>query len=244
MELKDKIALVTGASRGIGKARAIELIKQGATVIGADINQELVDQISEYIKGNGTGIVMDVTNQDSINGALEKIRTDYGAPEILVNNAGITRDNLMLRMKSEEWDAVIATNLTGVFKVTQACLRDMLKARKGKIINIASVVGLTGNPGQVNYSAAKAGLITFGKSLALEVASRGITVNAVAPGFIDTQMTRNLSAEHRQLLLNAVPLQRAGQPEDVAAAVAFLASSKADYITGLTIHVNGGMFMA
>lgn len=247
MELENKIALITGAGRGIGKAIAIELGKQGATVIGADINQDIAQQIDAYIKEfslKGRGLVMDVTNQDSINSALEVICSNYSPPAILVNNAGITRDNLMLRMKAEEWNAVIETNLNSVFRVTQSCLRDMIKARWGRIISIASIVAFIGNAGQANYSAAKGGLVSFGKSLAQEVASRNITVNTIAPGFINTKMTQALSDEQRNSLLNLIPMKKIGQPEDVANAVAFLASDKASYITGTTLHVNGGMFMA
>ncbi len=246
MELKEKVALITGASRGIGKAIAIELANMGATIIGADINQELANEIDGYIKVhkfNGQGIVMDVTDQASINIALETIKENYAAPLILVNNAGITRDNLMLRMKNEEWDAVINTNLNSIFRVTQGCLKDMVKTRWGRIISIASIVGVSGNAGQANYSAAKAGLIAFSKSLAQEVASRGITVNTIAPGFIDTKMTQALSDEQRELLLKNIPMRKIGMPEDVAGAVSFLVSSKASYITGTTIHVNGGMYM-
>lgn len=246
MELKDKVALVTGASRGIGKAIALELGNMGATIIGADINQELTAQIDTYIKEHnftGQGVVMDVTDQPSIAAALDIIHKNYAAPAVLINNAGITRDNLMLRMKAEEWDAVINTNLNSIFRVTQACLKDMVKARWGRIVSIASIVGVSGNAGQANYSAAKAGLIAFSKSLAQEVASRGITVNMVAPGFIDTKMTQALSAEQREMLLKNIPMHKIGLPEDVAGAVSFLVSSKAAYITGATIHVNGGLFM-
>jgi 3-oxoacyl-[acyl-carrier protein] reductase len=246
MELKEKVALITGASRGIGKAIAIELGNMGATVIGADINNELVYEIDSYIKDkkfNGQGVVMDVTNQESIDKALEIIKKNYAVPLILINNAGITRDNLMLRMKNEEWDAVINTNLNSIFRVTKACLKDMVKARWGRIVSIASIVGVSGNAGQANYSAAKAGLIAFSKSLAQEVASRGITVNSIAPGFIDTKMTQVLSNEQRELLLKNIPMRKIGIPEDIAGAVSFLVSSKASYITGATIHVNGGMLM-
>jgi len=237
LELKDKVAFITGAARGIGKAIAVELGKRGATVIGADINQEMTDQIDAYVKEHGfagQGVIMNVTERDSIDTALETIRSAYGAPAILVNNAGITRDNLMLRMKESEWDAVINTNLSSVFKVSQACLRDMLKARWGRIISIASVVGLIGNAGQANYAAAKAG----------EVASRGITVNMVAPGFIDTKMTQSLTDQQRETLANLIPMRKIGLPFDIANAVAFLVSPSSSYITGETINVNGGMFMA
>jgi len=247
LELKDKVAFITGAARGIGKAIAVELGKRGATVIGADINQEMTDQIDAYVKEHGfagQGVIMNVTERDSIDTALETIRSAYGAPAILVNNAGITRDNLMLRMKESEWNAVINTNLSSVFKVSQACLRDMLKARWGRIISIASVVGLIGNAGQANYAAAKAGLIALSKSLAQEVASRGITVNMVAPGFIDTKMTQSLTDQQRETLANLIPMRKIGLPFDIANAVAFLVSPSSSYITGETINVNGGMFMA
>lgn len=247
MELENKIALVTGGGRGIGKAIAIELCKQGATVIGVDINQDAAQQVDAYIKEfglKGQGLVMDVTDQNSIDKALDIIRSNYGPPAILVNNAGITRDNLILRMKAEEWNAVIETNLNSIFRVSQSCLRDMIKARWGRIISIASIVAFIGNAGQANYSAAKAGLVAFSKSLAQEVASRNITVNMVAPGFIDTKMTQALSDEQRNSLLNMIPMRKIGQPEDVANAIVFLASHRAAYITGATLHVNGGMFMA
>ncbi|MCK4609125.1 MAG: 3-oxoacyl-ACP reductase FabG, partial [Gammaproteobacteria bacterium] len=192
----------------------------------------------------GQGIVMDVTNPDSITAALDVIRQKYGAPAVLINNAGITRDNLMLRMKPEQWQAVINTNLTAAYNVSQACLRDMVKARWGRIVNMASVVACIGNAGQANYSASKAGLIAFGKSLAQEVASRGITVNAIAPGFIETKMTQALTEAQRETLLQTIPMRSIGEPIDIANAVGFLVSSKASYITGVTLHVNGGMFMA
>lgn len=245
-ELEGKVALVTGAARGIGKAIAIALGKCGATVIGGDINQEMVEQINSYLKEygfSGKGVVMDVTKQNSIDAAFDEIKQEYGAPAILVNNAGITRDNLMLRMKEEEWDAVVNTNLSSVFRVSRACLRDMVKARWGRIVNIVSVVGITGNPGQANYAAAKGGAIAFAKSLAQEVATRGVTVNNVAPGFVDTPMTQRLSEEQRQALLRLIPMKKIALPEDIANAVEFLVSAKAEYITGETINVNGGMFM-
>ncbi len=244
--LTDKVALVTGASRGIGKEIAIALGHLGATIVGGDINQELAADVDAYVKEHGfegRGVIMDVTNQESIEAAFEQIKQDYRAPDILVNNAGITRDNLMLRMKLEEWDAVINTNLTSMFRVTKACLRDMIKARWGRIINIVSVVGIIGNAGQANYAAAKGGAIAFAKSVGQEVASRGVTVNNVAPGFIDTKMTQQLSDEQRDNLKSMIPMKRIGKPEDIANAVAFLASPAAEYITGNTINVNGGMFM-
>lgn len=244
--LQDKIVLITGASRGIGKAIAIELAQAGAIIAGIDYSTELAQNISLFLKelgAKGQGFVMDVTKQESIESCLDKISKEYGAPNILVNNAGITRDNLMLRMSQEEWDQVIATNLTSVFRLARLCIRDMVKARWGRIINIASVVAYIGNSGQANYAAAKSGMVAFSKSLALEVASRNITVNCIAPGFIETVMTQKLSQEQREKLLTTIPMKRIGQPEDIAQAVAFLASEKATYITGTTIHVNGGMFM-
>lgn len=245
-ELAGKVALITGAGRGIGKEIAIALGKCGAIVIGGDINQEMVDQVNGYIKEHGfagQGVIMNVTDQKSIEAAFEIVKQKYEAPTILINNAGITRDNLMLRMKVEEWDAVINTNLSSMFRVSKACLRDMMKVRWGRIVNIVSVVGLIGNAGQANYAAAKGGAIAFAKSLAQEVASRGITVNNVAPGFVDTPMTRKLTEAQQQTLLSLVPIKRMGLPEDIANAVLFLTSPKTSYITGETINVNGGMFM-
>lgn len=245
--LNDKIALVTGASRGIGLAIALELAKSGAIVIGTATNNqnaEKLNQIFQEHQVNGRGLVLDVTQQASINDALNWITTEIGIPTILVNNAGITRDNLMLRMKDEEWDEIIATDLSSVFKVSKACLKGMLKNRWGRIINITSVVACSGNAGQANYSAAKAGIIGFTKSLAQEIASRDITVNAIAPGFIDTDMTRNIDDNQREALLQSIPMNRMGRPEEIAAAVAFLASPMASYITGTTLHINGGMYMA
>ena len=247
MSLENEIALVTGASRGIGQAIALELAAQGATVIGTATSEKGAQAITDYIKGaagKGSGMVLDVTSQDSIDEVIKKIGDDYGAPTILVNNAGITRDNLLMRMKDEEWDAIMQTNLTSLFKVSRACLRAMMKARKGRIISIASVVGVSGNAGQTNYGAAKAGVIGFSKSLAREVGTRGITVNVVAPGFIDTDMTKALPDAQKEALLGQIPMSRLGQPEEIAKAVAFLASEGAAYITGETIHVNGGMYMA
>jgi 3-oxoacyl-[acyl-carrier protein] reductase len=241
-----RIALVTGASRGIGQAIALALGKEGATVVGTSTTQEGADKITSHLAAagvRGAGLLLDVASQASIDECLKIIKERFGMPVILVNNAAITQDNLLLRMKDEEWDKVIETNLTSIFRVTRGCLRDMLKARWGRIISISSVVGATGNPGQINYAAAKAGLIGFTKALAQEVGSREITVNAVAPGFIDTDMTRNLSVEQKELLLGRIPLQRLGNSEEIAAAVAFLASPGAAYITGQTLHVNGGMFM-
>lgn len=245
--LQNQIALVTGASRGIGHAIALALAKQGATVAGTATTQEGANKITAQfaeLKLPGHGFVLNVADQNSIEQALAAIKTQCGVPTILVNNAGITRDNLMLRMKDDEWNAVIDTNLTAVFHLTKRCLRDMLKARGGRIINISSIVGATGNPGQANYSAAKAGLIGFSKALAIEVASREITVNVVAPGFIETDMTNALTAEQKSALLSKIPSNRLGQPADIAEAVVFLASPRASYITGQTLHVNGGMYMA
>lgn len=246
MSLENQIALVSGASRGIGKAIALELGRQGATVVGTATSESGSDSITNYMKNNninGKGYVMDVTIQGSIDTALEQIEEDFGSPLILVNNAGITRDNLLMRMKDDEWQDIINTNLSSTYRLTKACLRPMMKARSGRIINIASVVATMGNAGQTNYAAAKAGMIGFTKSLAREVGARGITVNAVAPGFIDTDMTRALPEEHKEALLKQIPLNRLGQPEEIANAVAFLASPAAAYITGETLHVNGGMYM-
>ena len=247
MHLTGKIALVTGAHRGIGLAIAKELAQNGATVIATDINLDHAQEISDFLKEknlSGNCLVLDVTEQDSIDNALAEITKLYGkAPQILVNNAGITRDNLLLRMSDQEWEQVLNTNLTSVFKICRSLIRSMMKDRAGRIINIASMVGVTGNAGQTNYASAKAGVIAFTKSLAKEIGSRGITVNAIAPGFIETAMTQKLSPEHRANYLAAIPLGRAGTPEDIAKTVVFLASEAAAYITGETIHVNGGMYM-
>ncbi|MCW8918071.1 MAG: 3-oxoacyl-ACP reductase FabG [Gammaproteobacteria bacterium] len=246
MSLANEIALVTGASRGIGKATALALGAKGAAVIGTATSEAGAEAITAYLQEhgiNGRGVALDVTSQENIDTVLTMVGEAFGAPTILVNNAGITRDNLLVRMKDDEWDAIMETNLKSVFRMSKACLRPMTKARKGRIISIASVVALMGNAGQTNYAAAKAGMIGFTKSLAREVGARGITVNAVAPGFIDTDMTKALADEHKQLLLNQIPLNRLGQPEEIAAAVAFLASAQAAYITGETINVNGGMYM-
>ncbi|GAB4294013.1 MAG: 3-oxoacyl-ACP reductase FabG [Thiohalomonadaceae bacterium] len=247
MSMENEIALVTGASRGIGKAIALALGQRGATVIGTATSESGAEQITAYLKEagvKGKGVALNVTEQASIDAVLEAITQEFGAPTVLVNNAGITRDNLLMRMKDDEWDAIIDTNLKSVYRLSKACLRAMTKARKGRIISIASVVGASGNAGQTNYAAAKAGIFGFTKSLAREVGARGVTVNAVAPGFIDTDMTRALADEHKENLLKQIPLNRLGQPEEVAAAVAFLASPEAAYITGETLHVNGGMYMA
>ena len=246
MSLENEVALVTGASRGIGKATALALGKKGATVIGTATSESGAEAITAYLNENGIsgkGVALDVTSQGEIDAVLEAVVEEFAAPSILVNNAGITRDNLLMRMKEDDWDAIMETNLKSVYRMSKACLRPMTKARKGRIISIASVVALMGNAGQTNYSAAKAGMIGFTKSLAREVGPRGITVNAVAPGFIDTDMTKALADEHKQMLLNQIPLNRLGQPEEIAAAVAFLASPEAAYITGETISVNGGMYM-
>jgi len=248
MSLDEQIALVTGASRGIGQAIARTLGKQGANIIGTattDKGAAAIQADFETQGITGVGLALNVTETDSIDAVMSAIKDKFGStPTILVNNAGITRDNLLMRMKEDEWNDVINTNLTSVFRLSKAVLRGMMKAKQGRIINIASVVGSTGNPGQANYCAAKAGILGFTKSLAREVGSRGITVNAVAPGFIDTDMTRTLPDEQRKMLIGQVPLAHLGDVEDIAAAVAFLASSQAGYITGETLHVNGGMFMA
>lgn len=246
MSEQNKIALVTGASRGIGQAIALSLGHAGHTVIGTATTEAGAEQITQNFKNagvKGVGLVLNVASQESIDHAMSTIKQNFGMPTILVNNAAVTQDNLFLRMKDEEWDKVIETNLNSIFRITKVCMRDMLKARWGRIINIGSVVGTTGNPGQVNYAAAKAGMLGFTKSLAQEVGSRDITVNAVAPGFIDTDMTRELPEEQRNLLLSRIPMQRMGRPEDIANMVVFLASDAAGYITGQTLHVNGGMFM-
>ncbi|MTI64759.1 3-oxoacyl-ACP reductase FabG [Methylophaga sp.] len=247
MSLEGKVALVTGATRGIGRAIALSLGEQGATVIGTATSENGAETISSFLKEagfNGKGVVLNVTDADAIESVVSAIETEFGAPDILVNNAGITRDNLLMRMKDEEWDDIINTNLTPVFKLSKRCLRAMTKARWGRIITITSVVGVMGNAGQSNYAAAKAGVIGFSKSLAREVGARGITVNTVAPGFIDTDMTSGLAEAHKTALLEQVPVKRLGEPEEVAAAVSFLASPSAAYITGETLHVNGGMYMS
>lgn len=246
MSLENEIAFVSGASRGIGKEIALALGAQGAVVIGTATSDSGAENISNYLKENdikGQGMVMNVTNQDSITDTVKAITEGFGTPTILINNAGITRDNLVMRMKDAEWDDIMNTNLSSIFKVSKACLRGMMKAKRGRIISIASVVGVTGNAGQANYSAAKAGVIGFSKSLAREVGSRGITVNVVAPGFIDTDMTKALPEAQREALLSQISLGRLGQAAEIAHAVSFLASPGAAYITGETIHVNGGMYM-
>ena len=247
-ELEGEIALVTGASRGIGKAIAEQLAALGATVIGTATSDAGADNISAYLSamkssGGGKGMCLNVTDADSIAAVIKAITDEFGAVSILVNNAGITKDNLLMMMKEDQWNDIIDTNLTSIYRLSKAVVRAMMKKRKGRIINIASVVGLTGNPGQTNYSATKAGMLGFSKSLAREIGSRNITVNCVAPGFIDTDMTRELPEEQRQALIGQIPLNRLGDPADIAAAVTFLASPAAAYITGETINVNGGMFM-
>jgi 3-oxoacyl-[acyl-carrier protein] reductase len=242
--LNGEIALVTGATRGIGAAIAERLARDGARVIGTATTAEGAARINDRLAAHGgRGAVLDVVQAASIESLLEDIEAREGAVEILCNNAGITRDTLLLRMKQEDWDSVLDTNLASVFRLSKAVLRGMMKARKGRIVSITSVVGVTGNPGQANYAAAKAGIIGFTKSLAREVGSRGITVNSIAPGFIDTDMTRALSESQRGALDAQIPLGRLGQPADIAAAVAFLCSADAAYITGETLHVNGGMYM-
>lgn len=243
--MSDKtIALVTGASRGIGKAIAQQLAADGFYVVGTATSDNGASAISDYLADCGQGMTLDVTDAESIQSVVKGITATHGAPTVLVNNAGITRDNLMLRMKDAEWDDIISTNLSSVFRVSKACLRGMMKNKKGRIVSIASVVGVTGNAGQANYAAAKAGIIGFSKSLGKEVGSRNITVNTVAPGFIDTDMTKALADDQRAALLNGVPLGRLGDAEEIAYAVSFLCSDKAAYITGETLHVNGGMHMA
>jgi 3-oxoacyl-[acyl-carrier protein] reductase len=247
VDLGGQVALVTGATRGIGEAIAKALAAAGATVVGTATTDEGAAKIASYLERaalRGTGIRLDVSDGAAVDAAIADIEARFGAITILVNNAGITRDNLLLRMKDDEWDAIMATNLKPAFRLAKAVLRGMMKARHGRIIQIGSVVGTSGNPGQANYAAAKAGLLGFTKSLAQEIGSRNITVNCVAPGFIDTDMTKALGDTQRQALLAQIPLGRLGTPEDIASAVAFLASPQAAYITGVTLHVNGGMYMA
>lgn len=247
MNFDGEIALITGASRGIGQAIAQKLGSLSATVIGTATTETGVERITKEFSAQGfrgKGVVLDVTQPSLVEPTINRICDEFGSITILVNNAGITRDNLLIRMKETEWDAVIDTNLNSVYRVTKECLRGMMKARHGRIINIASVVGLAGNAGQSNYAATKAGMIGFAKSLAKEIGSRGITINTIAPGFIDTDMTRALTEAQRKELLQRIPLNRLGQAQEVANAVAFLASSEAAYITGETLNVNGGMYMA
>lgn len=247
MSIANKVALVTGASRGIGRQVAMTLAEQGATVIGTATTDSGAAAIGEALKQAGhagAGRTLDVTNPESIEALIKAVQKEFGPIEILVNNAGITRDGLLMRMKDEDWQAIMDTNLTSVFRMSRACLRGMIKARGGRIISIGSVVGAMGNAGQTNYSAAKAGMIGFTKSLAREVGARGITVNLVAPGFIDTDMTRAMTEDQRKALSDQIPLARLGETEDIANAVAFLASEQAGYITGETLHVNGGLYMS
>ncbi len=244
LPLTNEVALITGASRGIGAAIADLLAAQGATVVGTATTESGATAIGDRLNAaGGHGRMLDVTNGASVDALVEDIGKQFGAISILVNNAGITRDNLLMRMKDEDWQAIIDTNLTSVFRTSKAVMRGMMKARKGRIVNIASVVGVTGNAGQANYAAAKAGIIAFSKSLAKEIGSRGVTVNVVAPGFIDTDMTRSLPDAAREGLVGQIALGRLGEPNDIAQAVAFLAGPSAAYITGETLHVNGGMYM-
>ena len=246
INMEGQVALVTGASRGIGKAIAESLGQAGATVIGTATTEKGADAISSYMADagiTGKGMMLNVTEPDSIDAVIKGITADYKSIDVLVNNAGITRDTLLMRMKDDDWDAIINTNLTSVFRLSKAVLRGMMKARAGRIISISSVVGSSGNAGQTNYAAAKAGIVGFSKSMAREVGARGITVNVVAPGFIDTDMTRELSDDQRNALLGSIPLNRLGNPAEIANAVLFLASDLGSYVTGETIHVNGGMYM-
>lgn len=245
-DFEGRIALVTGASRGIGAAIADTLAARGARVVGTATSDAGASAIAERLAAFGpghAGLSLDVNDAASVDDLIRHVTAEMGAPVILVNNAGITRDQLLMRMKDEDWDEVLGTNLRSVFRLSKACLRGMMKARFGRVINIASVVGTTGNPGQTNYAAAKAGMVGFSKSMAREVASRNITVNVVAPGFIDTDMTRELSEEQREVLMRDIPLGRLGAPQDIAEAVAYLASDAGAYLTGQTLHVNGGMVM-
>lgn len=244
--LSGKIAFVTGASRGIGKAIALDLAANGATVIGTATSENGAQAITDYLKeagAQGVGKCLNVTDAEMIASVLGEVTKEFGTPTVLVNNAGITRDNLLMRMKDDEWDDIIDTNLSSVYRMSKACLRGMMKAKQGAIINIASVVGVMGNAGQTNYAAAKAGIMGFTKSLAREIGAKNVTVNTVAPGFIDTDMTRALPEEQRDALTQQIPLKRLGEPEDIAKTVTFLASEGGSYITGQTINVNGGMYM-
>jgi len=245
MDLTGKIALVTGATRGIGRAIALSLAHNGATVFGTATSENGAQSITEALSEfGGKGLVLDVNDVQACTELMDGLTKEFGGPHILVNNVGITRDTLVMRMKDEDWDAVLQTNLTSAFRLSRAAIKPMMKARWGRIINISSVVGASGNAGQVNYAAAKAGLVGMTKSLAREVGSRGITVNCVAPGFIDTDMTRALSEEQRASLLSQIPVGKLGSADDIAHAVTFLASPQAGYITGTTLHVNGGMYMS
>lgn len=246
MSLQGKVALVTGASRGIGQAIALELAREGATVLGTATSDAGAAAISQYLAdagAQGKGLMLNVTDAAQLDAVLTQIATEFGDIQILVNNAGITRDQLLMRMKDEDWDAIMDTNLKPVFRLSKAVLRGMMKGRWGRIISIASVVGAMGSAGQANYAAAKAGIMGFTKSLAREVGSRNVTVNCVAPGFIDTDMTKGLAEEYKQQLLAQIPLGKLGEPQHIADAVAFLASDRAAYLTGQTLHVNGGMYM-
>ena len=247
LDLQGQIALVTGASRGIGRSIALSMGQQGASIVGTSTSELGARGVTAALSDagiEGRGVVLDVTHGESVFSVVNQIEENFGPISILVNNAGITRDNLLLRMKDEEWDDILETNLSSVFRVTKACLRGMVRARRGRVINVTSIVGATGNPGQTNYAAAKAGLVGFTKSLASEVASRGITVNGIAPGFIETDMTSSLEQSRRDALVTAIPLGRLGVGEDIAAAAVFLASREASYITGQVIHVNGGLYMS
>jgi 3-oxoacyl-[acyl-carrier protein] reductase len=244
MNLENQVALVTGASRGIGKAIALELARQGAKVVGTATSESGAEAITAYLaEFGGKGLVLDVTDAARCTAVMDEVQKTFGTVGILVNNAGITQDNLAMRMKDEEWESVIATNLTAVGRLSRAVLRGMMKAKAGRIINITSVVASSGNPGQMNYAAAKAGVEGMARALAREIGSRNITVNCVAPGFIDTDMTKALGEGQHEALLTQIPLGRLGQPEDIAHAVAFLAGPTAAYVTGTTLHVNGGMYM-
>ena len=246
MSIEGKIALVTGATRGIGKAIAHELASRGVIVIGTATSDSGASSISEYLAlagAKGTGMALDVASDESVAAVIKKINEEFGVIDIVVNNAGITRDNLMLRMKADEWDAVINTNLSSLYRVTKACLRGMFKKRWGRIVSVSSVVASMGNAGQTNYAASKAGMEGYSRALASEIGSRNITVNCVAPGFIDTDMTKGLADEHRKTLQDKIPLNRLGKPEEIAAVVGFLVSDAASYVTGETIQVNGGMYM-
>jgi 3-oxoacyl-[acyl-carrier protein] reductase len=246
-ELKDQIALVTGASRGIGRSIALSMGEQGASIVGTSTTELGAQGVTVALSDagiEGRGAVLDVTHGESVLNVVKQVEENFGPISILVNNAGITRDNLLLRMKDQEWDDILETNLSSVFRVTKACLRGMIRARRGRVINVTSIVGATGNPGQTNYAAAKAGLVGFTKSLAAEVASRGITVNGIAPGFIETDMTLSLEQSRQDSIVAAIPVGRLGIGDDVAAAAVFLASHEASYITGQIIHVNGGLHMS
>ena len=243
IDLNQQVALVTGASRGIGKAIAETLLKAGAVVVGTATSESGAEKISEYL-GEGRGMVLDVGNQESVEALMKAMKADVGLPHILVNNAGITNDKLLMRMNENDWDGVINTDLSSVYRMSKACVRGMMKARTGRIINIGSVIGTMGNPGQSNYAAAKAGMIGFSKSLAQEIGSRGITVNVVAPGFIQTDLTDELDEGQQSTLMDQIPLARLGETKNIADAVLFLASDMGAYITGETLHVNGGMNMS